>query len=134
MPALRRELEAVLVVEAAEDRRGRDAAARRQAVAIRLERGRQSLGRIGEAGPEARMRPCLVVVLHPARQDASEMVLRQWNQPVDAFPGDRPWSRSQNALALGARTGLLRTRKPRCRIVSSRLFEKILSRSWTKNR
>ena len=35
-------------------------------------------------------------------------------------------SRSQNALALGARTGLLRTRKPRCRTVSSRLFEKIL--------
>ena len=77
-------VEPVVVAQATEHRSGRDATARRQAVPIRLDPHRQSLGRIGEAGPEAGVRAGVVVIAHPLAEDLHEVPGVEWDQPVEA--------------------------------------------------
>jgi hypothetical protein len=82
-------VESVLVVEAAEDRRRRDPSAFGQAMSVKLQRHRQARRRTGNLRPKAGVGPGLVVVADPAGEHAPEMILREWNEPVQALAAER---------------------------------------------
>jgi hypothetical protein len=60
-----------------------------------------------------------VVVRHPRVKDAAEVILGQWNDPIQAFAPNRANQPFANALACGERTGVFRMVNPITVIVRS---------------
>ncbi len=85
-----RAVEPIVVVQAAEHRRRRNTAALWQAEPVLLEPCRQTLGRIGKAWSQARMRAGTVVVRHPLPEHPQQMPRVDRHERVQAFPAARP--------------------------------------------
>ena len=75
-------------------------------------RHRSHRSAVGNARPEARVGTPAIAMRHPLPQDGSEVRLVQGNHPVQALASMVPITRSQNAFACGARTGVLRIVRP----------------------
>ena len=73
-------------MQAAEHRSADDFHTLRQAMAMLLQGDRQTLGRIGDARPEAGVRAVVVVMIHVLLHDQVEMLLGKDLKLEDQFP------------------------------------------------
>jgi hypothetical protein len=68
-----------------------------------------------------------IVMRKPFKEHMAEVTLVEQNQPVQALAPNVPIARSQNALACGDRTGVLRTVRPIAATERSKPSESMLS-------
>src|SRR5262245_55434089 len=88
-PVSRRDwLEPVLVVKAAENRRGNDAATVGNSMTIQHRSGCEAVGNAWSK-TQTRVRTPAIVMRDPRLEDASGMALVQWNHPVEALAAYR---------------------------------------------
>lgn len=80
------------------------------------------------------MNPSVVVMSGAVRQHLLQMPLAKRHQEVQALPSDHPHQPFTAAFALGAGSGVFNIRTPIAATAWSKSVEKMLPRSWIRNR
>jgi hypothetical protein len=96
--------------------------------------GRSIDGLVGRFEHECSVRPVPVVVQSVDTKDTLEMASAEDQEMVEAVGAYGLTHRSANAFAFGARTGVLITRTPSERKISSKPPPNFVSRSWISSR
>lgn len=132
-PSGRDLFQTVLVVEAAEDRRGRDVVTLGYPARVASGGGGRAPERIRDARPQARVGATLIVVPDPLHEDATQVALVHDEEEIKALAAEGPDEAFAEGVGLWG-LGVLRTRIPMWETAASRASEKILSRSWMRKR
>ena len=74
----------------------------RNMVTMFLKCGRQLVGRLWKPGPNARVRPALIVMRNPASQYTAQLVLRQRDEKVQALSAQGANDTFTKTVSLGA--------------------------------
>src|SRR5207253_8541130 len=97
------------MVQAAKDWTHHHMAMCRQSMPLLLKWSRQSRERLGNTRPQGHMGAPCIVMRYPLREDAPQVVVRQGNQVIQAFPSQC----ANEPFACGLRGGVFSTRSPR---------------------
>ena len=103
------------MVEPAEDGYGDDASVLGKAMAVLQERSGHSLGRFGDAGSERGVRSCPIVEIGELEESASQMVLGERDQEVEALTAEGSDESLAKSVGLGSPGRGLEDFASRCR-------------------